>query len=204
MDNQEQSIAPAEDLAFLDTVADIALSTYGANGGLPLFGMIDAGTMPLIIPADDTSPAGKHMFVNLMRFLSIDNQGRRSALAFEAWSVFDRTEESQRISAEIRARGGSISEHPDVEEGICILLESDAGGLQRMNRIVRNGNVVTLEPGEAQFSPAGTRPLIGTMVAFHVPEALRSDPAVAAFADDMRAMVGVDYQPIELTGKPAN
>ena len=26
----------------------------------------------------------------------------------------------------------------------------------------------------------------------------------AAFADDMRAMVGVDYQPIELTGKPAN
>lgn len=181
---------PDDDRQMLEAVAHIAQMTYAQQGHLAPFGAIQVDRMVMIVPAGSmTTDEDKVRFIGLMRYLSIEKEGLRSAIAMESWVVRSRDPADLTLMNEIMARGGSLQEHPRVEEALCVIVESDAGCSQQMNIIVRDGDTVTLEAGDVDFEERGASQDRGLFSNFHVPTSIRSLPPVMAFADAMRQMV---------------
>lgn len=200
--------APQEDLDILSIAAETALGTYALNGAFQPFGAIQSDAGIMIVPSDGFQDADeKHRFVNIMRFLSIEHGGQRSAFAMETWTMFSQDPEDQRLMDEIYARGGSMSEHPKAGEAIFLIAESDAGSTTRMHRILRNGDRIDLAAAETIHDPrpAPSEPPIvrGIFSNFHVPTGLQSLPQARQFADVMRTMVATRMERIVPTDAPS-
>ena len=191
--------APEADLRLLEATADSALANYAQRGGFPPFCMMQTGgdTMLLIPSKGFPNQDAKYDFVNFLRYASIENQGLRAAFAMENWTVFSKDPADHALLEEIYARGGSMSEHPNVGEAITVIVESDAGTTMRMHRIVRDGDNVTLEAAETDFESAGTRKTAGVLSGFHIPTGMQGSLPAQTFAAEMRRQVTTAMHPIE-------
>jgi len=183
--------APPKDLAFVEFVASIALAGYAQKGVFAPFAVIGLEQGTMIVPAEGLVDLdAKQEFVNILRYLSIEHAGRRSAFAMEVWTMLSRDPDDLRLMAEIHERGGSISEHPQASEAIYIIGESDAGTITLQHRIVRTGDTVTLEAGKSDFQESTYPPVSrGTFSNFHMPTSFQSTPEAQAYAAQMRLLV---------------
>jgi hypothetical protein len=186
-------IAPAEDTDFMELAAQIAIGNF-ARAGLNPFGIVHTDDKTMIVPSEGfRNEVEKREFVNILRFISIEHSGQRSAFAMESWTMFSREPDDLALLDEIYARGGSMREHPKAGEAVFIVVESDAGFSTRLHRIVRDGAKVTLEAGEIEFDPRPAPPTPpvsrGLFSNFHVPTGFHSDPAAQAYAAQMRELV---------------
>jgi hypothetical protein len=200
-------IAPADDTAFMELAAQIAIGNF-ARDGLQPFGIVHTEGRTMIVPSNGfRSDDEKREFVNILRYISIDHSGLRSAFAMETWTMFSRDPEDTALLDAIYERGGSMSEHPKAGEAVFIMVESDAGFSTRLHRIVREGDAVTLEPGETDFGPRPAPPepplYRGIFSNFHVPTDFQSHPAAQNFAGQMRQLVPATLVKIEPTAAPA-
>lgn len=206
-DRQQTSVdapeAPTEDLEIVQIAADVALENYAASGGFHPFAVMDTSIGMLVVPSEGfSSPDDKRTYTALLRYVSIENGGRRTALAMETWTLVKADDGDMALMREIHARGGSMSDHPKAGEAVVVIAESDAGTTMRMHVIVRDGvNVnVTLEPGETSFKPRdGTEDAHGLMSNFHVPTAVQSDPQSVAYATTMRTLFDTRMERIDPT-----
>jgi len=195
--------APIEDTRIVEIAADTAISTYARDGEFSPLGIIETASGYIFVPAEGPfDQDGKLAFLNVLRFLSIENAGRRSALAVETWTVFSNDPADVALVRQIQARGGSLKEHPRAGEAIYIIAESDAGFTSRMHRIIRDGKQTTLEPGIVQFEESGKRMSGGLFSNFHVPTALQMAPGTQEFAAFMRQIVSARYQVIKTKKGP--
>lgn len=183
--------SPQDDLDFIGFVSSIALGDYARSGSTSPFAVIGLEQGAMIVPAEGLVDfESKQEFVNILRYLSIEHGGRRSAFAMEAWTMLSKDPEDVRIMEEISARRGSISEHPNASEVIYIISESDAGLTTCQYRIARSGTDVTLEPAEFEFVERTFPPVSHGMFSnFHVPVDFQSDPAAQQYATEMRLLV---------------
>jgi len=183
--------APPEDVAFVEFVASIALADYAQNGVFAPFAVIGLEQGTMIVPAEGLVDLdAKQEFVNVLRYLSIEHAGRRSAFAMEVWTMFSRDPDDLHLMAEIHGRGGSISEHPRAGEAVYVIAESDAGTITLQHRVVRTGETVTLEAGESDFQESTYPPVSrGTFSNFHMPTSFQSTPEAQAYAAQMRLLV---------------
>ncbi len=183
--------SPQDDLDFIEFVSSIALADYARSGSASPFAVIGLEKGTMIVPAEGLVDfESKQEFVNILRYLSIEHGGRRSAFAMEAWAMLSEDPEDLRIMEEIAARNGSISEHPHASEVIYVICESDAGTTTRRHRIVRGEDAISLEPAESEFAERTMPPVSrGTFSNFHVPTGFQSDPRAQQYATEMRALV---------------
>ena len=200
-------IAPAEDTAFMELAARIAIGNF-ARDGLQPFGIVHTDDKTMIVPSEGfRSDDEKHEFVNILRYISIEHSGLRSAFAMESWTMFSRDPEDVALLDAIYERGGSMSEHPKAGEAVFIMVESDAGFSTRLHRIVREGDAVTLQAGEIDFDPRPAPPAPplyrGIFSNFHVPTGFQSTPPAQGYAAQMRQLVPSTLVKIEPTAEPA-
>ena len=186
-------IAPAEDTSFMELAAQIAIGNF-ARDGLQPFGIVHADAATMIVPSEGfRSDDEKREFVNILRYISIEHAGQRSAFAMESWTMFSREPDDLALLDAIYARGGSMSEHPKAGEAVFIIVESDAGTSTRLHRIVRDGDTVTLEAGEMDFDPRAEPPAPplyrGIFSNFHVPTGFQPTPPAQDYAAQMRELV---------------
>ena len=197
-------IAPAEDTDFIEFVASVAIGNYARGDGFQPFAIVHTGEATMIVPSQGfPNNDAKQEFVNILRYISIEHSGQRSAFAMEVWTMDSRDPEDQRLMGEIHERGGSISEHPKAGEAVFVIAESDAGTTTRMHRIVRNGDEVTLEAGKTEFDVRTVPPTYrGTFSNFHVPTGFQPQPAAQAFAAQMRELVPSQLVRLDPTEAP--
>lgn len=197
--------APPEDIAFVEFVASIAVGSYAREGTCAPFGVIGLEQGSMIVPAEGlVDLESKQEFVNILRYLSIEHAGRRSAFAMEVWTMFSREADDLRLMDEIHARGGSVSEHPRAGEAVYVICESDAGTTTREHRIVRMGDTITLEDGRTDFQEAGSVLISrGTFSNFHIPSGFQSTPEAQEYAAQMRVLVNATLQKIEPAEGPS-
>lgn len=202
-DTASKPTAPDDDIALIDTASRIALGSFSTDGGFGPFGLIHSGDALFLAPAESAKDKdAKREFVNVLRYLSIENAGKRTAIAMETWTIDMTDPVKTALLDEIYARGGSMSEHPDVGEAIHVIVESDAGTTMRTHAIVREADGLTLAPAQTRFSPVGERAISGTFSAFHIPTDKQSDPIAQAYASGMRGRYDAKYERIVPSDAP--
>jgi hypothetical protein len=145
MNISPQFIPDPKDVAFFDQAADLMKRVYILHGQLDPMALIEHVDPKTNEPktiyltqAPLSSPEEKMKFVASIQLAGITVDSKRSVVVLESWSVITDTPEKLELMREIKARGGSIREHPDHVEVVTILLESDRGSLSqtfKMNRL---------------------------------------------------------------------
>src|SRR3546814_11941368 len=104
-----------------------------------------------------SSTEEKMKCVASIQLAGITTQSKRSVVVLESWSVVTDTPDSRELIRQIKARGGTISEHPDHPEAVNILLASDPGMLSqtlKINRLPAQMGEPTPLDGQSNAEPA--------------------------------------------------
>jgi hypothetical protein len=180
----------------IELASKMAMNFFGSTGALQPFAVIEtAGGNTMIVPAEDMQGAeGKQNYINILRYLSVEQDSVRIAIAAESWSIDTSDPEKLKILNEIYARGGSMSEHPDAIEVIFICAESDDDRTMRQYKINRNGIEIKLELINEKKG-AGS---VGLFTNFHIPTDKRDGPAVQLFVSQMKKLFSYEAKYIEV------
>src|SRR3546814_13173652 len=112
-------------------------------------------------------------FVASIQLAGITTQSKRRVVVLESWSVVTDTPESRELMRQIKARGGSIREHPDHAEVVIILLESDRGTLSQQFKVNRlhekMGELMPLDEQSYYDREDKKAAIDGNVTGFHLP-----------------------------------
>lgn len=178
-----------DDLAFFNECVDLIQRIYVMHGQLDPMAMIqqEPGELPLFLThAPLTTPEEKMKYIASIQHAGISLDSRRIVIALESWTVINPDPEALKLLKDIKARGGSIQEHPDHMEVVTFILESDRGTISQNFRINRlHEKMVELLPIENPVyydRDDKDAVMVGPLTGFHIPTFVRETPEGIAYA----------------------
>lgn len=188
----EEQVSP--DHSIIEMAANVAIEMYASKGQIIPAAFMETTDGVAIIPAESLDGQDdKIRFMNILRYVSVENNSIRMAFAFEGWSMESSDPADIKLAREIKERGDSLESHPKVREAIYILAESDAGSTLRKYSINRDGIRVFLSQEEETFSADGDFST-GIIKGFHVHTKYRNHPNVRNFMNVMRSHIDINKE----------
>lgn len=189
MNSSPQFAPDPDDLAFFAECVDLIQRIYVMHGQLDPMAMIQQklGELPLFLTHPPlSSPEEKSKYVASIQHAGITLNSKRIVVALESWTMLNTDPEAIEALKAIKARGGSVQEHPDKVEVVAFILESDRGTIAqnfKMNRL--HEKMVELLPiGEPDFFDRKDLNAVttGPLTSFHVPSFVRGTDEGIAYA----------------------
>ena len=125
---------PEHDKAFLETIVSVVKNIYAATGSIsptavlePEYALgsgidINAIAMPMLAG----SSAEKTSAINIVRYYSVKHRAARAAILFETWHLELDDKRQHELDALAR-QGKGLGDHPEAQECVTIVIESDHG-----------------------------------------------------------------------------